>query len=98
MNAAALSDRIGSSLATALERKGYTELTPVQEAVLEPELAGRDLRVSSQTGSGKTVAIGFALADLVESHTKQAPPVVLVVEPTRELAKQVESELAWPYA
>ena len=50
------------ALAGALEKKGFTELTPVQEAVLDPALAGRDLRITSQTGSGKTVAIGFALA------------------------------------
>jgi ATP-dependent RNA helicase DeaD len=51
----------------ALSRRGFTTLTPIQQAVLEPGVAGRDLRMSSQTGSGKTVAIGFVIArDLEE--------------------------------
>jgi len=48
-------------LTEALERRGFTELTSVQRAVLDAESEGRDLRISSQTGSGKTVAIGLAL-------------------------------------
>lgn len=47
----------------ALEKQGFENLTAVQRAVHEATSAGRDLRVSSQTGSGKTVAIGLALAD-----------------------------------
>ena len=54
---------LGPLLAKALAERGYTELTPVQQAVLDPALAGRDLRITSQTGSGKTLAIGFALRD-----------------------------------
>ncbi len=53
---------IAGPLAAALEAKGYANLTPVQEAVLAPEVAGRDLLVSAQTGSGKTVAFGIAIA------------------------------------
>ncbi len=49
-------------LSAALSGRGYTELTPVQAAVLQPEAAGRDLIVSAQTGSGKTVAFGLAMA------------------------------------
>jgi ATP-dependent RNA helicase DeaD len=97
-----LVERLGEALGGALEKKGYTALTAVQEAVLDPALEGRDLRISSQTGSGKTVAIGIALRDLVTagapSDTKNARPVALVVTPTRELAKQVEQELSWLYA
>ena len=43
-------------LQAALTGRGYAEPTPVQSAVLKPEAAGRDLLVSAQTGSGKTVA------------------------------------------
>jgi len=93
---------IGPALASALEKRGYTSLTAVQQAVLDEQLAGRDLRITSQTGSGKTVAIGLALRKLM---TEPAPaikgvaqPRALVVAPTRELAKQVESELSWLYA
>jgi ATP-dependent RNA helicase DeaD len=56
-----IEERVGSELAAALEGRGFEALTPVQEAVLQEELEGRDLRISSQTGSGKTVAIGLAL-------------------------------------
>ena len=49
------------ALDRALSERGYAEPTPVQSAVLEAE-QGRDLLVSAQTGSGKTVAFGLALA------------------------------------
>jgi ATP-dependent RNA helicase DeaD len=97
---------LGPALAGALEQRGFQRLTPVQEAVLDPALADRDLRVTSQTGSGKTVAIGFALRELVQRTPAASPsgsrgsarPRALVVAPTRELAKQVEEELRWLFA
>ena len=49
-------------LGVALAKRGYSELTPVQKAVLGPELADADALVSAQTGSGKTVAFGLAIA------------------------------------
>ena len=49
-------------LGDALAERGYADPTPVQAAVLEAEAAGRDLVVSAQTGSGKTVAFGLAMA------------------------------------
>jgi len=49
-------------ISSALKARGFTELTAVQKAVVASESQGRDLRISSQTGSGKTVAIGIALA------------------------------------
>ena len=54
-------------ISAALVARGFTQLTAVQQAVLRAEFAGRDLRISSQTGSGKTVAIGLALAQELES-------------------------------
>src|SRR5689334_15693035 len=93
---------LGPALAGALEKRGFTELTSVQKTVLDPAHAGRDLRITSQTGSGKTVAIGFALRDLVVEEARAqsgiARPRAIVVAPTRELAKQVEEELSWLYA
>jgi len=50
------------AISSALTARGFTELTAVQKAVMNAESQGRDLRISSQTGSGKTVAIGIALA------------------------------------
>ena len=92
---------LGPALSGALERKGYTRLTAVQRSVLDPALSERDLRITSQTGSGKTVAVGFALRALVtasDSKGHVARPRALVVAPTRELARQFEEELSWLYA
>ena len=90
-----------ASLARALTQRGYAEPTSVQSAVLAPETSGRDLLVSAQTGSGKTVAFGLALAETIlgESETMPAThaPLVLVIAPTRELALQVHAELTWLY-
>ena len=64
-----------AGLAEALTARGYATLTPVQSAVLEPEAAGRDLVVSAQTGSGKTVAFGLAFADQVlgeDGHVRRS--------------------------
>lgn len=88
-------------LALALTERGYADLTAVQSAVLAPETEGRDLLVSAQTGSGKTVAYGLALADTLLGDAvtlgDAAAPLALVVAPTRELALQVHAELGWLY-
>src|SRR5437868_14980036 len=93
---------VGAALAGALAQRGFVALTSVQRTVLDPALAGRDLRITSQTGSGKTVAIGFALRRLLDGERTAAGgfarPRAFVVAPTRELAKQVEEELSWLYA
>ncbi len=92
---------IPEPLAAAMRQRGFAELTSVQRAVLNAESEGRDLRISSQTGSGKTVAIGLALArHLLEerSGAKRRGPGVLILVPTRELAMQVRDELHWLFA
>jgi ATP-dependent RNA helicase DeaD len=89
------------ALARALEAQGYREPTPVQAAVLEAP-ADRDLLVSAQTGSGKTVAFGLAAAPVLlgeaDVFDRAGVPLALVIAPTRELALQVSRELAWLYA
>ncbi len=89
-------------IAAALTERGYTELTPVQAAVIEPEAHNRDLIVSARTGSGKTVAFGLALAEALLAECRNVPlverPLALVIAPTRELALQVSRELAWLFA
>ncbi|WP_020593970.1 DEAD/DEAH box helicase [Kiloniella laminariae] len=89
------------SLEQALGKRGYKALTPVQQAVLAPELVDADALVSAQTGSGKTVAFGLAIAPTLlegaERFTKAQVPLALVIAPTRELALQVKSELDWLY-
>ncbi|ABS27113.1 DEAD/DEAH box helicase [Anaeromyxobacter sp. Fw109-5] len=90
------------ALLPALDRRGYLEPTSVQAAVLEPAHRGQDLLVSSRTGSGKTVAFGLALAETLlgdaDAFGEAGPPGALVVAPTRELAVQVQRELAWLFA
>lgn len=80
--------------------RGFTEATPVQAAMLSAE-GDRDLVVSSQTGSGKTVAFGLALAPSLLAEAERVAharePKALVIAPTRELALQVARELAWLY-
>lgn len=87
-------------ISAALSERGYAEPTPVQAAVLEPEARDRDLVVSAQTGSGKTVAFGMAMSRtlLAEGLPVPGTPLALVIAPTRELALQVSQELAWLYA
>ena len=93
--------QIPSLLGEALAERGYADPTPVQAAVLEADAAGRDLIVSAQTGSGKTVAFGLAMAtDLLRDEGRlpyAAAPLALVIAPTRELALQVSRELTWLY-
>ncbi|WP_299546853.1 DEAD/DEAH box helicase [uncultured Tateyamaria sp.] len=90
------------TIADALARKGYDILTPVQQAVTQPELEGRDLLVSAQTGSGKTIGFGLAIAPTLlgddDVFGAAAAPLALVIAPTRELALQVKRELGWLYA
>ncbi|WP_264785164.1 DEAD/DEAH box helicase, partial [Gluconobacter cerinus] len=90
------------ALLRALTARGYEQPTPVQEAVLQPGLEDRDLLVSAQTGSGKTVAFGLAIAPTLLGEADRLPPspqpLALVIAPTRELALQVQSELEWLYA
>ena len=88
-------------LSAALSARGYEAPTAVQAAVLTPEAEGRDLLVSAQTGSGKTVAFGLAMArDLLDADDKMpraGTPLALAIAPTRELALQVARELLWLY-
>ncbi len=91
------------ALARALVARDYLEPTAVQSAVLAPEADGRDLLVSAQTGSGKTVAFGLAFGPTLLGDAERFPPqsgapLALIVAPTRELAMQVHGELTWLYA
>ena len=90
------------TLQQALEGLGFTTPTPVQEQAIPAALAGKDLLVSSQTGSGKTAA--FLLPTLNALAGEEAfvsfkdrmkavtQPTILVISPTRELAQQVSQD------
>lgn len=96
------SPTVTPALGEALAERGYDSLTPVQSAMLDPELASQDLLVSAQTGSGKTVAFGIAIASALlagnDRLEKAGTPRALIVAPTRELAIQVQKEIDWLYA
>ena len=83
------------SLLKALDIKGLTEPTEIQKLAIPHALMGRDLIASSKTGSGKTLA--FLLPAIHRMLTKPAlsrrDPRVLILAPTRELAKQVFLQL-----
>ncbi len=89
------------ALLDAIAARGYDTLTPVQEAVTAPDLSGADMLVSAQTGSGKTLGFGLAIAPTLlgdaESFDAAGAPLGLIIAPTRELALQVKRELAWAY-
>lgn len=93
---------VPAAIRAALEDRGFDELMVVQRAVLAEEAAERDLQISSQTGSGKTVALGLVMAPrlLKKSKVSKAgkPIRALVIVPTRELAVQVGGELEWLYS
>jgi superfamily II DNA/RNA helicase len=88
-----------SSLLETLAALGYSEPTPVQRAAIPAALAGTDLLVSSQTGSGKTAAfmlpalqrlVAAAPAAAAVPRVRSPGPRILVLTPTRELALQVQ--------
>uniref|UniRef100_A0A2P2KI68 RNA helicase n=2 Tax=Rhizophora mucronata TaxID=61149 RepID=A0A2P2KI68_RHIMU len=87
-------------LVETLEKRGITQLFPIQRAVLLPALEGRDIIARAKTGTGKTLAFGIPIIkqlteDVERSSQRRAGrlPRVLVLAPTRELAKQVEKEI-----
>lgn len=88
-------------LVDSLQKRGITHLFPIQRAVLVPALEGRDLIARAKTGTGKTLAFGIPIIKRVTvddegrtiSRRSGRLPRVLVLAPTRELAKQVEKEI-----
>jgi ATP-dependent RNA helicase DeaD len=97
-----IENTLKNALKVALEKRAYTTLTPVQIEVSKPEFETQDLLVSAQTGSGKTVGFGLAIAPNLlgedQEFDRADAPLALVIAPTRELAMQVKHELRWLYA
>ena len=84
---------VPSNLVERLAARGITEAFPIQEAALPDALAGRDVVGKAVTGSGKTLAFGLPLMARV-GKARPRKPLGLVLVPTRELAAQVQKELA----
>ncbi|MES1168564.1 MAG: DEAD/DEAH box helicase, partial [Oleiharenicola lentus] len=78
---------LGDRLAYAVQQKGYETPTPIQAQAIPVVLAGKDVIGSAQTGTGKTAAFSLPILQRLGTH---GPIRCLVLEPTRELALQVE--------
>ena len=93
---------LNPAFARTLAARGYHTPTSVQEAVLAVEDHNRDLLVSAETGSGKTIAYGLAAANNLlgdrATFPRASQPLCLIIAPTRELALQVQQELTWLFA
>src|ERR1035438_1900931 len=77
-----------------IQAAGFTHPTPIQLRAIPIVLSGRDLIGSAQTGTGKTAAFALPIISLLLGKAPAAPrgrPHVLILEPTRELAAQVET-------
>jgi superfamily II DNA/RNA helicase len=79
----------------AVESSGYDTPTPIQEQAIPYALQGRDVLGIAQTGTGKTAAFTLPMLSLLEKGRARARmPRTLILEPTRELAAQVEEAFA----
>lgn len=90
---------LAKELETALLGRGIAKLFPIQQAVMAPAMAGRDVIARAKTGTGKTLAFGIPILDRISKQNIElgtrwrGGARCLVMAPTRELANQVNREL-----
>uniref|UniRef100_A0A0E0AFL9 RNA helicase n=1 Tax=Oryza glumipatula TaxID=40148 RepID=A0A0E0AFL9_9ORYZ len=90
--------RLGISprIVERLAARGITRLFPIQRAVLDPAMQGKDMIGRARTGTGKTLAFGIPIMDRILRHNEKngsgRNPLAIILAPTRELARQVEKE------
>jgi ATP-dependent RNA helicase RhlE len=82
---------LSNAMLEGVKAMGYVEPTPIQLRAIPLILAGRDVIGSAQTGTGKTAAFALPILSKLSQHSPQ--PRLLVLEPTRELAAQVETAI-----
>jgi ATP-dependent RNA helicase RhlE len=82
---------LSNAMVQGVKAMGYTEPTPIQLRAIPLILQGKDVIGSAQTGTGKTAAFSLPILSQLKSHERQ--PRVLILEPTRELAAQVETAM-----
>jgi ATP-dependent RNA helicase RhlE len=82
---------VSRAVAGALAERGITSPFAIQRLVIADVLAGHDVLAQSPTGSGKTIAFGAPIADLIEATDRR--PAALILAPTRELASQIVADL-----
>ena len=82
---------LSDELLSAVRDAGYTEPTPIQKKTIPSTLQGRDILGIAQTGTGKTASFTLPMIDiLAQGRARARMPRSLILEPTRELAAQVE--------
>ena len=86
---------LSSALVKAVEEKGYTKPSPIQEKAIPHILQGKDILASAQTGTGKTAGFKLPVLQYLSEtkHPKYRPLRALVLTPTRELAAQVHDNV-----
>jgi ATP-dependent RNA helicase RhlE len=82
-----------SELLEGISASGYETATPIQQAVIPPILAGRDIIASAQTGTGKTAAFLLPIMQKLLHLRHDGQVSVLVIVPTRELAIQISQHV-----
>ena len=86
---------LSAKVLAAVEAAGYSAPTPIQEQAIPHVLARRDVLGIAQTGTGKTAAFTLPMVTMLEHGRARARmPRTLILEPTRELAAQVEESFA----
>jgi superfamily II DNA/RNA helicase len=86
---------LSEKVLAAVSSAGYTAPTPIQEQAIPHVLAGRDVLGIAQTGTGKTAAFTLPMLTMLEKGRARARmPRTLILEPTRELAAQVEESFS----
>ena len=86
---------LSPALVKAVEEKGYTKPSPIQEKAIPHILQGKDILASAQTGTGKTAGFTLPVLQILSEtkHPKYRPLRALVLTPTRELAAQVHENV-----
>src|SRR5260370_11430780 len=83
---------LSPELLQAVVDAGYTNPTPIQEQAIPVVASGRDVLGCAQTGTGKTASFALPMIDkLAAGRSRARMPRSLIIEPTRELATQVEA-------
>lgn len=87
---------LSSKILSAVEEKGYTEPSPIQEKAIPAVLSGKDVMAAAQTGTGKTAGFTLPILELLSKgqKAKQNHTRALILTPTRELAAQVGDSVA----
>ncbi|ADY27898.1 ATP-dependent RNA helicase RhlE [Cellulophaga lytica] len=82
---------LSNNLLKAIDKKGYTTPSPIQEKAIPPVLEGKDVLASAQTGTGKTAGFTLPLLHLLSEQKalRHRPVRALILTPTRELAAQI---------